>query len=169
MKMEAFQKDAALQAEKGNKAAGQRARCVSLEMEPLRSSGNCRWRLRKDNSFQFKFIFNRRSWCVSIGAFSILQYLPSNPRTSFCIGQCMMMVIQLIAASCCHGVQLVIFQFRQGLARSAECIVKRIVGIVHLIDTEHRFQTTFIKRAVMSATRSSTKRWPSPHSSMPRV
>lgn len=35
MKMEAFQKDAALQAEKGNKTAGQRARCVSLEMEPL--------------------------------------------------------------------------------------------------------------------------------------
>ena len=35
MKMEAFQKDAALQAEKGNTAAGQRARCVSLEMEPL--------------------------------------------------------------------------------------------------------------------------------------
>lgn len=35
MKMEAFQKDAALQTEKGNKAAGQRARCVSLEMEPL--------------------------------------------------------------------------------------------------------------------------------------
>lgn len=35
MKMEAFQKDAVLQAEKGNKAAGQRARCVSLEMEPL--------------------------------------------------------------------------------------------------------------------------------------
>ena len=33
--MEAFQKDAALQAEKGYKAAGQRARCVSLEMEPL--------------------------------------------------------------------------------------------------------------------------------------
>ena len=32
MKMEAFQKDAALQAEKGNKAAGQRARCVSLEI-----------------------------------------------------------------------------------------------------------------------------------------
>lgn len=35
MKMEAFQKDAALQTEKGNKAAGQRARCVSLEMEQL--------------------------------------------------------------------------------------------------------------------------------------
>nr|WP_294539193.1 histone H1 [uncultured Bacteroides sp.] len=34
-KMEAFHKDAALQAEKGNKTAGQRARCVSLEMEPL--------------------------------------------------------------------------------------------------------------------------------------
>ena len=33
IKMEAFQKDAALQAEKGNKAAGQRARCVSLEMK----------------------------------------------------------------------------------------------------------------------------------------
>ena len=35
IKMEPFQKDPALQAEKGNKAAGQRARCVSLEMEPL--------------------------------------------------------------------------------------------------------------------------------------
>ena len=35
MKMEAFQKNAALQADKGNKAADQRARCVSLEMEPL--------------------------------------------------------------------------------------------------------------------------------------
>lgn len=35
MKMEVFQKDAALQAEKGYKAAGQRARCVSLEMEPF--------------------------------------------------------------------------------------------------------------------------------------
>lgn len=35
MRMEVFQKDAALQAEKGYKAAGQRARRVSLEMEPL--------------------------------------------------------------------------------------------------------------------------------------
>ena len=33
--MDAFMKDAMLQSEKGNKAAGQRARCVSLEMEPL--------------------------------------------------------------------------------------------------------------------------------------
>ena len=32
IKMEAFQKDAALQAEKGNTAAGQRARCFSIEM-----------------------------------------------------------------------------------------------------------------------------------------
>ena len=38
MKMEAFQKDAALQAEKGNKAAGQRARCVSLEMEAVQKT-----------------------------------------------------------------------------------------------------------------------------------
>lgn len=30
-----FEKDATAQADKGNKAAGQRARCVSLEMEPL--------------------------------------------------------------------------------------------------------------------------------------
>ena len=50
MKMEAFQKDAALQADKGNKAAGQRARCVSLEMEPLlKQFRNCRWRLRRSN------------------------------------------------------------------------------------------------------------------------
>ena len=35
MKMEAFQKDATLQAEKGNKAARQHARCDSLKMEPL--------------------------------------------------------------------------------------------------------------------------------------
>ena len=35
MKMEAFQKDAMLQSDKGNKAAGQRARCASLEIAPL--------------------------------------------------------------------------------------------------------------------------------------
>lgn len=35
MKMEAFMKDAMLQSDKGNKAAGQRARCASLEIEPL--------------------------------------------------------------------------------------------------------------------------------------
>lgn len=35
VKMDAFMKDAMLQSEKGNKAAGQRARCASLEMEPL--------------------------------------------------------------------------------------------------------------------------------------
>ena len=35
MKMEAFRKDATLQSDKGNKATGQRARCVSLEVEPL--------------------------------------------------------------------------------------------------------------------------------------
>lgn len=35
MKMEAFQKDAMLQSDKGNKAAGQRARRASLEIEPL--------------------------------------------------------------------------------------------------------------------------------------
>ncbi|EJW92405.1 Histone H1-like Hc1 [gut metagenome] len=33
--MEAFQRDARLQNDKGNKAAGQRARCVSLQIEPL--------------------------------------------------------------------------------------------------------------------------------------
>ena len=35
MKMEAFQKDAALQAEKGNKAAGTRARKAALELSKL--------------------------------------------------------------------------------------------------------------------------------------
>ncbi len=34
-KMDGFLKDATLQNEKGNKAAGQRARRSSLEMEPL--------------------------------------------------------------------------------------------------------------------------------------
>ena len=35
IKMEAFQKDAALQAEKGNKAAGTRARKAALELSKL--------------------------------------------------------------------------------------------------------------------------------------
>ncbi len=76
MKMEAFQKDAALQAEKGNKAAGQRARCVSLEMEPLlKQFRNYRWRQRRNKTVRFYFscfqilIVLSRSWCVSIGTF----------------------------------------------------------------------------------------------------
>ena len=61
----------------------------------------------------------------------------------------MMMVIQLIAASCCHGVQLVILQSLHGSAGRAQGIIELIVRIIHLVHAKDSFQTAFIKRTVV--------------------
>ena len=65
------------------------------------------------------------------------QYLSCYPRTGFCIGQCMVMVLQLVAALSSDGVKLVVGQILETAAGGAEGVVELVVGIVHLIDTEH--------------------------------
>lgn len=79
----------------------------------------------------------------------MLQNLTGNPRTGFCIGQCMMVVIQLIAADGSHRMQLVILQSLHGSAGHAQGIIELIVRIIHLVHAKDCFQTAFIKRAVV--------------------
>ena len=61
-----------------------------------------------------------------------------------------MVVLQQIAALRRHSMQLVIRQIREDATRDTKCVVELIIGIIHLIDTEYGFQTTFIKRLVVS-------------------
>ena len=61
-----------------------------------------------------------------------------------------MMILEVIAAGVCNGMELVIGQRMTELsAGCCEGIVKTIVWIVHLIDLEHCFQTSFIEAGIV--------------------
>ena len=62
-----------------------------------------------------------------------------------------MMILEVVAAGVCNGMELVIGQRMTELsAGCCEGIVKTIVWIVHLIDLEHCFQTSFIEAGIVS-------------------
>ena len=63
----------------------------------------------------------------------------------------MMMILEVVATGGCNRMKLVIGQRMAEL--SAGCskgIVEAIVGIVHLIYLEHRFQASFIETGIVS-------------------
>ena len=68
----------------------------------------------------------------------------------FCIGEGMMMIRQIKATICCHGMQLIILQIREYFERCLISTMKLVVWIFHFIMCETRFQTTLIKVFVMS-------------------
>lgn len=45
--------------------------------------------------------------------------------------------------------QLVVRKIRECTTRCFERVIKHIVGIIHLIDTEYSFQTAFVKSFIM--------------------
>ena len=53
------------------------------------------------------------------------------------------------ATFCCDGMQLIVWKIRESLPSCSEGVIKRIVGIVHLIGTEYGFQAAFVKSFVM--------------------
>lgn len=55
----------------------------------------------------------------------------------------------MITAFCCNGMQLVVWKIRECTTRGSECVIKHIVRIIHLIDTEYGFQTAFVKSFIM--------------------
>ena len=62
----------------------------------------------------------------------------------------MMMPLKIIATGGGDSLQLMIGQRMPELPScSPECIAEEIIGIVHLIDPEHRFQTSLIEACVM--------------------
>ncbi len=56
----------------------------------------------------------------------------------------------MVAALGGNSLELVVGEITEGAARGSEGVVELVVGIVHLIYTEHRFQTTFVKGFIMS-------------------
>ena len=62
----------------------------------------------------------------------------------------MVMILEIVTTGGCNGVKLVIGQRVAKL--SASCckgIVKTIVRIIHLIDLEHGFQTSFVEAGIV--------------------
>ena len=63
----------------------------------------------------------------------------------------MVMVLQIVATSGSNGVQLMIRQRMTELsAGSSQGIIEAIIGIVHLICSEHCLQTPFIEAGIVS-------------------
>ena len=61
----------------------------------------------------------------------------------------MMMMCQIITAARRYNVQIVMSLW-PNLARTDERTEKRIIGIIHLIYPKDGFQTTLVKRLIMS-------------------
>ena len=66
------------------------------------------------------------------------------------IGQGVVMVMEVITTGGGNCVKLVIGQRMAELsAGCSKCIVKAVIWIVHLIDLEHSFQTSFIEAGIV--------------------
>ena len=55
------------------------------------------------------------------------------------------MVLHVVATGGCHGVKLMVGQLRERTPCDTKRVVELIVGVVHLIDTEHRFQAALVE------------------------
>ena len=81
---------------------------------------------------------------------NMLQQPHRNIGAGLGIGEGMVVMLQMIAAGCCYGVQLVVGQtFSKMSARGDAGAMKLIIGIIHLIQLKNRFQAAFVKHAVM--------------------
>ena len=88
------------------------------------------------------------------------QNLPSNPGTSFGIGQGVVVVELMVAAGLGHGVQLMVGQhLSEVFARSAAGAIELIVRVIHLIAAHYGLQATFVERAVVGYERQALNQW----------
>ena len=62
----------------------------------------------------------------------------------------MVMVLQVVATGCGNGVELVVRQCMAELPTGcSERVEETVVGVVHLIDLENRFQASLIETCIM--------------------
>jgi hypothetical protein len=61
----------------------------------------------------------------------------------------MMVVRKVVTTGGSNGLQLVVGKVAELATGDAKCVVELVVRIIHLIDTEHRFQASFVKRFVV--------------------
>lgn len=79
-----------------------------------------------------------------------LQKMDGDMGTRFCVGQCMMMMLEVIATGCGDGLELMIGQMlAEMLARCGAGIVERVIRIVHLIDLMDGLEAAFVERTVV--------------------
>ena len=71
-------------------------------------------------------------------------------RTGLCISKSMMMARQVVPASRCHCLELMIWKAAAEMpAGSGQCIVENVVRVVHLVDPVNGFQAAFIKAGIV--------------------
>ena len=78
-----------------------------------------------------------------------LQYLPRNPGTSFGIGKCMVMILQIVSAESRNGIQPMVGCIGEDASGSHAGAVELIVGVVHTIEAEDGLQTRFVECLVV--------------------
>ena len=82
--------------------------------------------------------------------FAAIDFETANGQRSSVCSVGVVVVRHGAAASFGHGVQLVVGELSAEMAaRGAAGAKERIVGIVHLVNFEHRLETAFVKRAVV--------------------
>ena len=68
----------------------------------------------------------------------------------FGVGEGVVMMPQVVAASGGDGLELVVFQRpAEASPRCRQGIVEHVVGIVHLVDPEHGFQTRLVEACIV--------------------
>ena len=72
-----------------------------------------------------------------------LQQLHGDARAGLGVGQGMVMMRHVVAAGPRHGVELVVGKVGKLVARGPERVEEKVVGIVHPVAVEHRFQAAF--------------------------
>ena len=79
-----------------------------------------------------------------------LQNIQRDGGTGLSICQRMVVMLKIVTTGSGHGVQLMIGQRSSELTSGGgKGVVEAIVGIVHLVHSEHSFQTAFIKARIM--------------------
>lgn len=85
-----------------------------------------------------------------------LQQLQGYRRTGLGIRKGVMVIHEVIAARSGDGLKLMVWQLiSEVMSGYSKGVVELIVGVVHLIDPEHRLQATFVKAGVVSNQRES--------------
>ena len=83
---------------------------------------------------------------VGHNIFVVLQQLHRNPCAGFGIGEGVVVMLQMIAAGRCYGMQLVVGQIMTEVpARGYAGATELIIRIIHLIQLKNRFQAAFVK------------------------
>ena len=68
----------------------------------------------------------------------------------FCVGQGVMVVAEVVAAGGGHRLQLMVGESAAEVpSGGAQGVVEDVVGVVHLIDAEHRFEAAFVEPGVV--------------------